>query len=184
MFDELYFVFELSVRRTVTSSNLVRTVRRTILRFLTELLMRCKLQPKFRFADCPHTHAHTLIHNSCSFSFTDCQNYSSSANWTTWSQSRIKLALAYLIVHPHIHAILHGGGGDRPVIHVSLSKFKFLFHVTALTFRPIRRKVRPARQIVPRACRAKRFGLFTQVRRSSTSCSNKVREVKARPIEH
>ena len=37
--DELYFVFELRVGRTFRSPNMARTVRRTILRFLTDLII-------------------------------------------------------------------------------------------------------------------------------------------------
>ena len=48
----------------------------------------------------------------------------------------------------------------------------FLFHRRALRFQPIRRKVRRTRQIVPRACQAKRFGPRTQLRRSSSKCPN------------
>ena len=74
LFGELYFVSELSVRRIFRSPKMVRTVRRTILRFLTDLLMTFKLQPEFRCANCTHTRVHTLTHETCSYSFIDCQN--------------------------------------------------------------------------------------------------------------
>ena len=67
-FDELYFVSELNVGRTFRSPNVVRTVRRTILRFSTDLLMRCKLQPELRCADCTQTRMHILTHDTCSLS--------------------------------------------------------------------------------------------------------------------
>ena len=54
-----YSSFPNCVRKNFTSPNLVRTVRRTILRFLTDLITICKLQPEFRCADCTHTCAHT-----------------------------------------------------------------------------------------------------------------------------
>ena len=47
---------------------MVRTVRRTILRFLTDLLMRCKLQPELRCAGCPQTRVHILTLDTCSLS--------------------------------------------------------------------------------------------------------------------
>ena len=50
------------------SPNLVRTVRRTILRFLTDLLMRCKLQPELRCAGCTQTRVHMLTFDTCSLS--------------------------------------------------------------------------------------------------------------------
>ena len=60
------------------------------------------------------------------------------------------------------------------VSHVLLSQcfFFFLFYRRALRFQPFRRKVRRTRRIVPRACRAKRFGNRTQLRRSSSNCPN------------
>ena len=60
----------------------------------------------------------------------------------------------------------------------------FLFHGRALKLQPIRRKVRRTRQIVPRACRAKRFGPRTQLQRSSSNCPNQVREGKVRPKQN
>ena len=62
-FDELYFVSKLSVGRTSRSPNMVRTVRRTVLRFLTDLLMRCKLRPELRCAGCTQTRVYMLIHS-------------------------------------------------------------------------------------------------------------------------
>ena len=62
------------------------------------------------------------------------------------------------------------------VSHVLLSQCFFvffsLFHRRALRFQPVRRKVRRTRRTVPRACRAKRFGPRTQLRRSSSNCLN------------
>ena len=52
--------------RTVSSLNLVWTVQWTTLRFLTNLLMRCKLQPKLRCAGCTQTCVHMLTHQTCS----------------------------------------------------------------------------------------------------------------------
>ena len=48
-------------------------------------------------------------------------------------------------------------------------------------FQPIRRKIRRTRRTLPRACRAKRFGPRTQLRRSSSNCPKQVREAKVRP---
>ena len=56
------------IERTVNSPNLVRTVRRTILRFSTDLLMRCKLQPELRCARCTQTRVHMLTHDTSSLS--------------------------------------------------------------------------------------------------------------------
>ena len=50
--------------------------------------------------------------------------------------------------------------------------FYFLFHRRDFRFQPIRRKVRRTRRTVPRACRAKRFGPRTKLRRSSSNCPN------------
>ena len=60
------------------------------------------------------------------------------------------------------------------ISHVLLSQFFvipvfFLFHRRALRFQPIRRKVRQTLRTIPRACRAKRFALRTQLRRSSSN---------------
>ena len=54
--------------KPVSSPNLVRTVRRTILRFLTDSLMRCKLQPELRCVGCTQTRVHMLTHDKCSLS--------------------------------------------------------------------------------------------------------------------
>ena len=52
--------------RTISSPNMVRTVRRTILRFLTDLLMRCKLQPKLRCGGCTQIRVNLHSHDTCS----------------------------------------------------------------------------------------------------------------------
>ena len=57
-FDELYFISESSVGRTSRLLNMVWTVRRTILRSLTDLLMRCKLRPELHCAGCTYTRVH------------------------------------------------------------------------------------------------------------------------------
>ena len=60
----------------------------------------------------------------------------------------------------------------------------FLLHGRGLEFQPVRRKVRRTRRTVPRACRTKRFGPRTQLRRSSSNCPNQNREVKVRPSKN
>ena len=62
------FVPELSIKLTFRSPNMLRTVRRIILRFLTDLLMRCKLQPELRCARCTQTRVHMFTHDTCSLS--------------------------------------------------------------------------------------------------------------------
>ena len=56
------------IGRTVGSPYMVRTVLRTILRLLTDLLMRCKLQPELCCAGCTQTRVHMLTHDTCSLS--------------------------------------------------------------------------------------------------------------------
>ena len=67
-FDELYFNSELSVGQTSRLLNMVWTVQRIILCFLTDLLMGCKLRPELRCAGCTQTHVHMLTHNTCGIS--------------------------------------------------------------------------------------------------------------------
>ena len=70
-------------------------------------------------------------------------------------------------------------------IHVMCCCPSFLlFRWRALRFLPIRRKVRRTGRTVPRACRAKRFGPRTLLRRSSSNCPNEEREVNVRPIKN
>ena len=57
----------------------------------------------------------------------------------------------------------------------------FLFHRRALGFEPIRCKGRQTQWIVPRVCRAKRFGPRTQLCCRSLNCLNQVHEVKSSP---
>ena len=60
----------------------------------------------------------------------------------------------------------------------------FLFHRRALRFESIRRKVHQTQWIVPKACRAKHFGSWTQLCRSLSKCPNQVCEVKVHPIKN
>ena len=73
------------------SQNMVQTVQRTILRFLTNLLMRCKHQPELRCADCTQTCLHMLTHDTCSLSSIRGRN-----PWL-W-MPRLCHALTYLLV--------------------------------------------------------------------------------------
>ena len=57
-----------SLPGTLRSPNMVRTVRRTILRFLTDLLMSCKLRPELPCAGCTQTRVYILTHDTCSLS--------------------------------------------------------------------------------------------------------------------
>ena len=67
-FNELYFISELNVRWTFRLPNVVWTVRQAVLHFLTNLLMKWKLQPELRCAGCAQTRVHMLTHDTCSLS--------------------------------------------------------------------------------------------------------------------
>ena len=88
-FNELYFISELSVRRTFRLLNMVWTVQWTILCFLTDLLVGWKLQPKHRRAGCTQTHMHMLTHDTCSL-LSICRQ--KPRQWT----QRLCYALTYL----------------------------------------------------------------------------------------
>ena len=174
---------------------MVWTVWQTVLCFLTDLLMRCKLQPKLHCAGCTQTRVHMLTHDTCSLSSIRGQK---PWQWTP----RPCHALIYLWVFicwvPQITLTLPTSPQMRPflpkreaanipaVSHVLLScccPSFFLFHRRALRFQPIRRKVRQTQQTVPTACWAKNFGPRTQLCCGSSNCLNQVREEKVRPIK-
>ena len=174
------FVSELNIRWTFRSLNMVQAGQWTILRFLTYLLLRGNLQPKLCCAGCTYVRVHILTHDTCSLSsihsWKPCQ-------WTP----RLCHTLTYLLVFicwvPQITLTLpqvlkwgHFLQSERlktfmPWAVCCCPSF-FLFHRRALRFQPIRRKVHRTQQTVPRACRAKRFGPRTQLRRSSSNCPN------------
>ena len=182
-FNELYFVSELSVEWTSRLPNMVQTVWRTILRFLTDFLMRCKLQPKPRCAGCTQTRVYMLIHS---------QPKALTMDAMAVPGTHLFISL-YLLgptdnADPPIHKWSHFLQSERlktfmlSAMYCCLSFF--LFHTRALRFQPIRRKVRWTQRTVPRTCRAKCFGPQTQLCRSSSNCSNWVREVKVCPIKN
>ena len=175
----IYLISELSDGRTSRSPNIVRTVRRTVLRFLTDFLMRYRLQPDLRCAGCAQTRVHMPTHDTCSLS----------------SIRGPKPHFFFLLV------FICGSHRQRWPSHKSTNEASsseargwkiftsatcccpsfLLFHRRALRFQPVTRKVRRTRRIVPRACRAKRCGPRTQLRRSSSNCPNQGREVKKSP---
>ena len=149
-FDDQYFVFELSVGQTSRSPNMVWTVRRTILRFLTDLLMRCKLQPELRCAGCTQTRVHMFIHDTCSLSSIRGRK---PRQWTP----RLCHALTYLLVFicwvqrnsadPPTSPQMRPSPPKREAEKFTPSAMCccpcfFLFYGRALRFRPIRCKVR------------------------------------------
>ena len=77
--------------QTVSSPNLIQTVQRTILHFLTDLLMRCKLQPKLCCTGCTQTCMHMLTYDTYSLS-SICGR--KPQQWTPW----LCHALTYLFV--------------------------------------------------------------------------------------
>ena len=164
---------------------MVRTVRRTILRFLTDLLMRCKLQPEVRCAGCTQPRVHMLTHDKCSL-------LSIRGRKPRQSTPQLCHALTYLSVFicwvPQITLTLHFLRSERLKTFAPSAMCccpsVFLFHRRALSFQPIRPKVRRTRRTVPRTCRTKRFGPRTQLRRNSSNCPNQVCEVKVRPIKN
>ena len=153
---------------------MVQTVQRTILHFLTDVLMTCKLQHELCCADCTQTRVFMLTHDMCSLSSIRGRK---PRQWTP----RLCHALTYLLVTicwvpqitltlPQVHKWGHFLRSERlkiftPSAMCCCPSF-FLFHRRALRFQQIRRKVRRTRRSVPRACRAKRFGPRTQFRRS------------------
>ena len=157
--------------------------------------MRCKLQPELRCAGSSQIRVHMLTHSmSCSLSSIRGRK---PRQWTP----RLCHALTYLLFFiswiPQITlALPHTSPHMRPfpwkreaenihaISHALLSQFFFLFHRRALRFEPIRRQVRRTRPWCFRACRAKRFGPRTQLRRSSSNYLNQVREVKVCPIKN
>ena len=158
----IFFSFFLKPGRTSRSPNIVRTVRRTVLRFLTDFLMRCKLQPELRCAGCTQTRVHMLTHDTCSLSSIRGRK---PRQWTP----RLCYALTYLLVFicwvpqitltlPQVHKRGHFLRSET-LKTFTLSAMCcclsfFLFHTRALRFQPIRRKVRRTRRTVPIACRA------------------------------
>ena len=154
--------------------------------------MRCKLQHELRCAGCTQTRVHMLTHDTCSLSSIRGRK---PRQWTP----RLCYALTYLLVFicwvpqitltlPQVHKRGHFLRSET-LKTFTLSAMCcclsfFLFHTRALRFQPIRRKVRRTRRTVPRACRAKRFGPRTQLRRSSSNCPKQVRDVKVCPIKN
>ena len=188
------FVSELNIRWTFRSLNMVQAGQWTILRFLTYLLLRGNLQPKLCCAGCTYVRVHILTHNTCSLSsihsWKPCQ-------WTP----RLCHTLTYLLVFicwvPQIKLTL-------PQVHkwdyflqskwlktftlsaMCCCPIFFLFHRRALRFQPIKPKVHQTQRIVPTACRAKRFGPWTQFHCNSlnSNCPNMVHEVKVCQIKN
>ena len=171
---------------------MVRTVRRTVLRFLTDFIN--EMQASARTSLCrlytdTRAHAHTrhmppIVHSRPKASAMDAT-----------AVPRSHLFISLYLLGPTDNADPPTSPQMRPfpprreaenihgVSHVLLSQF-FLFHRRALRFQPIRRKVRRTQRIVPRACPAKRFGPRTQLRRNSSNCTNQVCEVKVRPVKN
>ena len=164
---------------------MVWTVRRNRLRFLTDLSMRCKLQPELRCTGYTQTRVHMLTHDKCSL-------LSIRGRKPRQSTPQLCHALTYLSVFicwvPQITLTLHFLRSERLKTFAPSAMCccpsVFLFHRRALSFQPIRPKVRRTRRTVPRAYRTKRFGLQTQICRSSSNCQNQVREVKVRTINN
>ena len=98
-FDELYFVSELSVGCTYKSPNMVWTVWGTIFCFLTDLLMRCELQPELHCAGCTETCVHMLTHDTCSLSsFCSWKP----RQWTPWLCHAFTYSLVFICWVPQI----------------------------------------------------------------------------------
>ena len=95
-FDEQYFSSELSVGWTFRSLNMVRTVWWTVLRFLTDLLMRCKLQPELHCAGCTLTRVHMLTLNTCSLSMCGWKP----RQWMPWLVPRAHLFISLYLLGP------------------------------------------------------------------------------------
>ena len=180
--------------RTISSPSMVRTVRRTILRFLTDLLIRCRLRPELRCAGCTQTRVHVLTNDTCRLSSIHSWPKASTMDatavgwlvvWFNARLSRARLSISLYLLGPTDNADPPTSPQMRPFppkrevenihafSHVLQSQFFcFFFHGRAFRFQPIRRKVRRTRRTVPRACRAKRFGPRTQLRHSSSNCPN------------
>ena len=171
---------------------MLQTVWQTILHFLNDLLIRCKLQPKLRCAGCTQTHVHMLTHDTCSLSSIHSQK---SQQWTPW----LCHALTYLLIFicwdpqimltlPQVHKWGHFLRSERlktfTLSAMCCCPSFFLFYTRALRFQPNRHKVHRTWRIVPRACQVKHFGRQTKLRRSSSNCPNQVREVKIHPIKN
>ena len=164
---------------SLRSTNMVRTVRRTILRFLTDLLMRCKLPPELRCAGCTQTRVHMLTHDTCSLS-SILRPKASAMDATAVRRAHFFISL-YLLgptdnTDPPTSPQMRPFPPKREAENIHavsrvLPSF-VLFHRRALRFQPVRRKVRRSPRTVPRACRAKRFGPRTKLRRSSSNCPN------------
>ena len=171
---------------------MVWAVWRTILCFFTDLSIICNLQPRLRCAGCTQTRMHMLTCDTCNLS-SICGR--KPQQWT----QQLCHVLTYLLVFicwvpqitltlPQVHKWGHFLQSER------LKTFKqsamcchpsfFLFHNRALRFQSIRTKVRQTQQIVPTACRAKRFGPWTQLHRSLANCPNQVCIVKIRLIKN
>ena len=153
---------------------MVRTVRRTILRFLTDLLMSCKLRPELPCAGCTQTRVYILTHDTCSLSSIRGRK---PRQWTPrlvgclasrrfsprWYRRTERLchALIDLLVFicwvpqitltlPQVHKRGHFLRSERlktftPSAMCCCPSF-VLFHRKALRFQPIRRKVRRTRR--------------------------------------
>ena len=183
-FNELYFISELSVGQTFRSPNLVRTVWQTILCFLTDLIIRCKLQPKLCCRLYTDTHAHAQTWHMQPFIHSRPKALAMDTKAVPCAHIFISLYLlgpsdnADSPVSPQMRPLpLKWQAENCPSAMCSCPSF-FLFHRRALRFPTIRCKVCQTQQTVPSACRAKRFGPRTQLRHSSSNCPNQVRQVK------
>ena len=128
-FDELCFVSELSDRRTSRSLNMVWTVQWTILRFLTDFLMRSTLQPKLRCAGCTQTCVHMLTNDTCSLSSIHSQKpwqwMLQLCDTLTYLLLFICWVLQITLTIPQVHKWGHFHWSERlkTVSHVLLSQF-------------------------------------------------------------
>ena len=157
---------------------MVQTIWRTILRFFTDFLMRCKFQPELCCAGCTQT----------------CL---STRGWKPWQwMPGLCHVLTYLLVFIHLvpqitltlpqvtnEAISSEARGwkhsrHQPFIAVTVfsSSIGQLLGINQSDTRLV--------ELRPRACRMKRFGPQTQLRRSLLNCPNQVRKVKVRPLKN
>ena len=124
----------------ISLPNMVWMVRRTMIHFLTDFLMRCKLQPELCCAGCTQTCVHMLTHDTCSLSSVCGWK---PRHWTPWLCQALTYLLVFICWVPQITLTLskstneaissevRGWKHSRHQLCVAVSVFS-LFHRWAL----------------------------------------------------